>query len=464
MTPVGFDKVRSRYPGMIFPMIWYQHYLDSPRIVKELGTKLEKAGHFVKKGKRNSFCYPLEKVKELQENCFNKISSEKDFLPRVKEKLLADGEKLLTFVESKKKTNFSELSDEELLAIYNQYNALFTELNYFPLIMVHFATTPLIKKVQEVIPEQKDVENILKSATLPYLLQYELEMLKGEINDAEKLHQKWFWIPFDYYGADEWDQEYFISQLKKEKDLERLRYLENYETRTKLKQEEIVRKYNLNDQQIHLLQSLQIVNFIQDERKKITNMSYPFLQNKIMAEFSKRTEMEKEILWLMTPEEIARALAGERKDFRHRKEECAIENHEGKFVVHETLPDFLREENEILGEEIKGVPASGGIVRGKVRICNFSKEIEKMEPGEILVAPSTTPDFILGFKKAIAVVTEEGGLTSHAAVVSREMNLPCLIGVKKVSERLKDGDLVEVDANKGVVKILNENKNINLEG
>jgi pyruvate,water dikinase len=72
----------------------------------------------------------------------------------------------------------------------------------------------------------------------------------------------------------------------------------------------------------------------------------------------------------------------------------------------------------------------------------------------VLVTSMTTPDFIVAMKKAGAIVTDEGGLSCHAAIVSRELKIPCVIGTKIATKVFKDGDRVEVDANKGIVKIL----------
>ena len=69
----------------------------------------------------------------------------------------------------------------------------------------------------------------------------------------------------------------------------------------------------------------------------------------------------------------------------------------------------------------------------------------------------TTPDFVPAMRNAAAIVTDEGGVTSHAAIVSREMNKPCIIGTKIATQVFKDGDVVEVDAEKGVVRKLNRN-------
>lgn len=113
-------------------------------------------------------------------------------------------------------------------------------------------------------------------------------------------------------------------------------------------------------------------------------------------------------------------------------------------------------------KEILGKPANPGFVKGKVRIVpqvNYKEMITKaglFKKGEILVTGMTQPDIIFACKKARAIITDEGGITSHAAIISRELNIPCIIGTKIATKVLRDGDLVEVDANVGVVKILNQ--------
>jgi phosphohistidine swiveling domain-containing protein len=101
---------------------------------------------------------------------------------------------------------------------------------------------------------------------------------------------------------------------------------------------------------------------------------------------------------------------------------------------------------------LKGRSACPGKATGAVRIIVNANNFHKMQDGDVLVAINTSPDFTTIMKRASAILTEEGGITSHASVVSREMNVPCIVGISGVTERLKDGDLVEVDADKGVVR------------
>ena len=104
--------------------------------------------------------------------------------------------------------------------------------------------------------------------------------------------------------------------------------------------------------------------------------------------------------------------------------------------------------------EFHGQSASLGIVRGVVRIVKKQSDMSKINSGDVLVSPMTTPDFLPAMQKAIAFVTDEGGITCHAAIVAREMKKPCIIDTKIAKQVLKDGDMVEVDADKGIVKII----------
>lgn len=118
-----------------------------------------------------------------------------------------------------------------------------------------------------------------------------------------------------------------------------------------------------------------------------------------------------------------------------------------------TEPIFEKRENSDV-KEIKGVIAQKGCAKGLVKIVRKTAELDKVNNGDILVTQMTFPAFIQAMHKASAFITDEGGITCHAAIVAREMKKPCIIGTKIATQVLKDGDMVEVDADEGVVKIL----------
>ena len=109
-------------------------------------------------------------------------------------------------------------------------------------------------------------------------------------------------------------------------------------------------------------------------------------------------------------------------------------------------------------DEAKGICASPGKVKGKAKIIHYPSEGDKVKEGDILITHATTVDYLPPMKLAAAYVTEVGGLTCHAAVVAREFGVPCVVGFKNATKNFKDGDLVEVDANKGIVKLLKKAK------
>jgi len=142
--------------------------------------------------------------------------------------------------------------------------------------------------------------------------------------------------------------------------------------------------------------------------------------------------------------------------------EWAIEN--GKFYVVQTRPITTIKATEEKKTESKtqtntprgklileGQTASPGIATGIVNILRSAREITKIKAGDILVTDMTTPDFVPAMKKAVAIVTNKGGQTSHAAIVSRELGVPCIVGTKTATSTLRQGRVITVDATAGKI-------------
>lgn len=116
-----------------------------------------------------------------------------------------------------------------------------------------------------------------------------------------------------------------------------------------------------------------------------------------------------------------------------------------------TLAEAKEEKEEKLLTLCKGLPASPGIGRGKVKLIKDISEINLVEEGDVLVTAMTNPDMVPAMRKCAGVVTDEGGRTCHAAIVSRELQIPCIVGAKSATKTLKTGDTVTVDAVRGIV-------------
>src|SRR3989344_4825426 len=123
-------------------------------------------------------------------------------------------------------------------------------------------------------------------------------------------------------------------------------------------------------------------------------------------------------------------------------------------IILEEEESVISGKAEVTENEIKGQVANKGQAKGIVRIVSSTRDFPKVKEGDILVVAMTMPKYLPAMKKAAAFITDEGGLTSHAAIVSREMNKPCIVGTKVATKLLRDGNEIEVDADNGIVRIL----------
>lgn len=117
-----------------------------------------------------------------------------------------------------------------------------------------------------------------------------------------------------------------------------------------------------------------------------------------------------------------------------------------------TIDKRVEEKQEIKGDPVlKGLAASPGIASGKIKIIQDIEDLDKIKKGDVLVTRMTNPDMVVTMQKSNAIVTDEGGLTAHAAIVSREMGIPCIVGTKEATTLLKEGEIITVDGFNGKI-------------
>jgi len=203
--------------------------------------------------------------------------------------------------------------------------------------------------------------------------------------------------------------------------------------------------------------------YFQDQRKKLVMMSLKYVQD-YYDEIARRFSLPNKLAYQLTPNLIRDLFKGKRPDLTILKQ-----IHKANFTIyHDNNVDEFYYGNEATEKfhqyydvadydlnEVKGNCARPGKVKGIVRVILNIKDCAKMKKGEIIVSTMTTPEFTIAMKKAAAIVTDEGGVTCHAAIVSRELGIPCVMGTRLASKVFKDGDLIEVDAEKGIVKRVN---------
>ena len=333
-------------------------------------------------------------------------------------------------------------------------------------------THDLKDALAEKIKDPKELSNALNILTFPqkasFLSKYQL-VLKKSFEEKNKIKQKealenvikkYGWVRNGYTGKKELTMKELLGQKNqlgkvKETDFEKIRKEKLY----------LIKKFRINKESIALAELFSFLTVWQDERKESVLKGISEICDAI-KELSKRCGLSERELLLLTTDEIKEKKylsAGIREELKEREKYCFIfySSGEGKrytlFFGEENrkrLKEILHEETKMNIDSIHGTSASAGRAIGRVQICRNIEQINKFEKGNVLVASMTRPEYLPAMKKSVAVVTDEGGLTCHAAIVSRELGIPCVIGTKNATRVLRDGDLVEVKANHGQVIIL----------
>lgn len=203
--------------------------------------------------------------------------------------------------------------------------------------------------------------------------------------------------------------------------------------------------------------------FTKAYRRRI-QIFWAYRMDTLFSELARRFDMPFKDTRFLLPEEVGASLTagmseGMREIAAERARHCVYYAEKGLDVVVtgtacDAFESMLPQEADMELSELRGQVACTGKVEGVVKIVNSVSDMQKVCEGDILVSIATNPDIVPAMKKAAAFVTEQGGVTSHAAIVAREMRKPCIIGTKVATKALKDGDVVMVDAHAGVVRII----------
>jgi len=206
-------------------------------------------------------------------------------------------------------------------------------------------------------------------------------------------------------------------------------------------------------------------------RKLRLKTHYPDFRNiiikNILVEISKRVKVNFEVINVLTPEEIKKICKGkfmpEKSILKERKKFIYFRNFKKEYLIFDNKlvkkVNSLFKENKIKNIKIlKGQPCYKGLVKGFAKIAYNKKDFKKFRKNDILVTINSNPSLMPVIRKCSAIIADEGGLLCHAAILSREFKIPCIIGTGNATQVLNDGDEVEVDAYQGVVKILKRAK------
>jgi len=278
----------------------------------------------------------------------------------------------------------------------------------------------------------------------------------------QKHADKYHWIYNDYAVVHWLDWKFFLKRLREfldEKVYKEEKMAIADVLQAKKEKRRLVKKLKLSRRLVRTINLLVTAAAWRDWRKAYNQRASGAIRL-FIEEFRKRTALDKndaEHLWWWEIEGAAKLNRQKRELARKRRLGFFTDGdpEKGSFLGKDgaELQAFM---TKLLArsEELRGRAAYHGLVRGRVKIILSQNDFHKMKKGDVLVAPNTRPEYAPIMKIAGAIISEEGGLTCHAAIVSRELKVPAIVGVQGAIAALRDGDLVEVDANIGVVKKL----------
>lgn len=409
-----------------------------------------------------------------------KLLKNKKYFRKLQEKLNGAGKRINLFFISFKKKNISKLRFNELVDLAHKIKELWLDYDMVNVPPWHMGGDKFKERIQNLLNlSHEDFLFLTTPLEKTSISKFEYDLLKytnlvkeskkALETTAENLSEKYGWIPFGYDGPEYWDKNYFIRKLKKdiktpiEKLNKELELIEQKDKENLKKRKKIVKKYKLNKKQLDLIDRINTLATWTDERKKLT-FKFHYYYSQVLLELGKRYNIPYKNLKYLFTEELVNIKKSTDKMIKISEErindELVLSFRNGKYFIlsGKKKNKILKElETRTSRQDIRGMVACRGvknIYRGKVKILLSPKEGNKVKNGDFLVTTMTTPDCIMPMKKAAGFITDEGGVTCHAAIVAREMKKPCIIGTKIATKVLKDGDLVEVDADKGIVRIL----------
>jgi phosphohistidine swiveling domain-containing protein len=472
-------------------------------ISKYLDFNIKEAITFWRDWDSQLMCLDYQSYHKASRKILALIKKDPEFGLKINRDIVKIADKILLNNKLDSNVKIAEISNEELFKRYSKF-LLYARKQFIP------GSLPMILDVVEqhlsgyllnyLINKSKSVESANKAFSLlthslqrSPIQQEELDFLKiikeikNKFHDQSSKnieksirkknnsiykkiinhHQEYHCLTHDFRGPDINIKDIFdrIIKFKNEKIKieERLLEIINEEKNIKFEQKKLIKKYQIDKHHQQLIKVLQGFLFSKLYRKnKYTHASYFY--NQICLEIAKRINFSQKQVWFLLPAELKDVLTNNKTidvnkiNLRLFKSIITSKAGKTKFITGKQVEHIFSQIDvpEITGNNdlISGQVSYPGKIIGKVKIVLLVNDIKKVNKGDVLVSIATNPDLLPAMKKAGAIITNAGGITCHAAIVSRELKTPCIIGTKIATKVLKDGDLVEVDANKGEVKIL----------
>jgi phosphohistidine swiveling domain-containing protein len=480
-------------PGMDFhfSQIWLSAFAND--LQKTVGINYKKVLS-IYHGYDLKFYYGFKDSDDFAKHILSLIIDNPSFGEKINKEIRRYSIELKRASASLDSAGLAAMSDSKLAVIYSKLNKLHTTLytwGWLPnaVDMFHDNFTGYLKdklservkfdKISEVLvalsfSAKKSVIDEEQNSFLALVALKQAGKNKEFTVRFKKHLAKYFYLKYLWIGKDGvYDAAYYLSEVEAFifSGLNAANTLEQKERQRQFalnKKRQLIRKLKINGKLLRLFNIYAEFSVTKVFRRD-AQLLWSYKMGILFKELSKRWDLPVKFLRFMSPAEVIDTLKkgkiNERKvtELKSRSKNCVCYAEKDISLVFtgKAVKRWKKKVTQIVDSdlrEIKGQVACLGKVIGIARIVNSVADMKKLKQGEVLVSIATNPDVVPAMKIAAAIVTEQGGITSHAAIVSRELNIPCIIGTKIATQVLKDGDLVEVDAEKGAMRVIKRGK------
>jgi phosphoenolpyruvate synthase/pyruvate phosphate dikinase len=444
-----------------------------------------------------------DEITSLVDETITTIFENPEKIEKIHQEAYTHNEEYFAFAKKYIDADFSTLRDAELGKAYKKLLDIQIKAHGHALVTTWFVDSYdqkfsklLMEKTKELLKNsQKEIGEVFTTLTTSsknsLTLQEELESLGivKEIQESpeknkilawnETAHmptaameahfQKWRWTPFAYLGP-AYTRDYYLEVWKGlvKENIDVAKRIDELEQRSDVisKQKQLLaEELHIDKEMQQILDIAADIAFLKGYRKDVLYHGM-FALSHILKEIARRLRLPINDMYQLTDNEVYGMLVHNDPIpvaalHERKKKHCFVYNYENDSVEEhrEDGEEFLEAQTFVV-EEVKevdtlqGMVACSGYATGTVKIINLPADMTKMNQGDVLVSHTTMPSLLPAMNKAAAIITEDGGITCHAAIVSRELKIPCITGIKTATKVLKDGDIIEVDANNGVVTII----------
>ncbi|PIN73782.1 hypothetical protein COV20_04630 [Candidatus Woesearchaeota archaeon CG10_big_fil_rev_8_21_14_0_10_45_16] len=407
----------------------------------------------------------MESLRTSGRKTFLKYMVNKDSRRKVYQEWKKHLAELSDFQEKLRESDLQKMDESEFKKTFDEFFRLTIDfwVDTIPPELGNYGSEDVLREELMLIKEKEELSSVMEILSTPEELSFYLEeeVALSETDDIKDHQQKYFWLQNSYAGTKILDKNYFAERKK---DLPNDLRKKTEEKLEKVKSEKmrIAKKHNLSARTLEIAQAISDNIEWQDQRKKhiFINLHYKHI---LLEEVARRYSYPIKGLLNCGFDEVEKILEGEdlHGRLKERRDGFGLDFFQEARIIPSAEAAKCWEEYtyEKIIEEVdhfSGVVASKGqgVARGKAKIILDPFQAGSFRKGDILIAPMTSPEYVFLMEKAAAIITDTGGLTCHAAIVAREFGIPCIVGTKIATQVLKDGDLIEVNTEKGTVKKL----------